>query len=168
MTGDMVLKVIERGVPRDIVIREGEMFLLPSRVSNMFSLKRALPKHYVSSYLERTRANTEFDCVRYFAGSTTTRLFERWFHLTDVVRDLPPLIRGFFSSEECRTVPKSFLINAPYEPVPIDLPKPMNLLEFIGNHKDALRNGPVQIYGPPLYSTEVYLYGEGKYSVGFR
>ncbi|KAK6012696.1 hypothetical protein OSTOST_22131, partial [Ostertagia ostertagi] len=107
-------------------------------------------------------------CFRYFVGSTTTRLFERWFHLSDVVRDLPPLIRGFFSSEECRTEtpgPKSFLINAPFEPVPVDLAKPMNLLEYIENHKDALRSGPVQIYGPPAYSTDVLLYGEGKYSL---
>ncbi|KAK6040640.1 putative 3-hydroxyanthranilate 3,4-dioxygenase [Cooperia oncophora] len=60
MTGDMVLKVIERGVPRDIVIREGEMFLLPSRVEHS---PQRLP-NTIGFVLERTRANTEFDCVR--------------------------------------------------------------------------------------------------------
>nr|CDJ96753.1 3-hydroxyanthranilic acid dioxygenase domain containing protein [Haemonchus contortus] len=162
LAGDMVLKVIERGEPRDITIREGEMFLLPSRVEHS-------PQRYpntIGFVVERTRDNTEFDCVRYFVGSSTTRLFERWFHLTDVVRDLPPLIRTFFSSEECRTDtpgPKSFLVNAPYEPVPIDLPKPINLHEFIESHDEASRKGRVLIYGAPMHSTEVYLYGQGKY-----
>ncbi|KAJ1345696.1 3-hydroxyanthranilate 3,4-dioxygenase [Parelaphostrongylus tenuis] len=32
--GDMLLKVIERGRPRDIRIKEGEIFLLPSRVEH--------------------------------------------------------------------------------------------------------------------------------------
>uniref|UniRef100_A0A0R3PZE8 Aminoglycoside N(3)-acetyltransferase n=1 Tax=Angiostrongylus costaricensis TaxID=334426 RepID=A0A0R3PZE8_ANGCS len=104
--GDMVLKVIERGQPRDIRIKEDSI------------------------------------STRYFVKSSTVRLFERWFHLNDVVRDLPPLIQAFRSSEECRAGipgPKSFLINAPYEAVATDLSKPMNLQNFIENHKEATR-----------------------------
>ncbi|VDP13414.1 unnamed protein product [Heligmosomoides polygyrus] len=205
-TGDMVLKVIERGVPRDVVIREGEIFLLPSRVEHS-------PQRFpdtIGFVVERSRDNTEFDCVRYFVGSTTERLFERWFHLNDVVRDLPPLIRAFLSSEEnnagltyeCKYLPKglactqavlgipgpnSFRVNAPYEPIPVTLPKPIKLREFISNNANLLqyagsayllsvlvaktiftcfsRNGPVQIYGAPDYSTDVYLYGVGNYSI---
>ncbi|KAE9421625.1 hypothetical protein Angca_006385 [Angiostrongylus cantonensis] len=161
-TGDMVLKVIERGQPRDIRINEGEVFLLPSRVEHS-------PQRFANTVgfvLERARENTEFDCVRYFVKSSTVRLFERWFHLNDVVRDLPPLIQAFRSSEECRNGipgPKSFLINAPYEAAATDLSKPMNLQNFIEKHKEATRNAPVQIYGPPSYSTNVLLYGEGEH-----
>lgn len=164
LTGDMVLKVIERGRPRDIRIKEGEFFLLPSRVEHS-------PQRFANTIgfvLERTRENTEFDCVRYFVKSSTVRLFERWFHLNDVVHDLPPLIQAFRSSEEFRTgIPgsKSFLVNAPYEAVAIDLSKPINLEDFIENHKDKLRNEPFQIYGAPSYSTNVLLYGEGEYNL---
>lgn len=163
-TGDMVLKVIERGVPRDVVIREGEIFLLPSRVEHS-------PQRFpdtIGFVVERSRDNTEFDCVRYFVGSTTERLFERWFHLNDVVRDLPPLIRAFLSSEENNAGipgPNSFRVNAPYEPIPVTLPKPIKLREFISNNANLLQNGPVQIYGAPDYSTDVYLYGVGNYSI---
>ncbi|KHJ83633.1 3-hydroxyanthranilate 3,4-dioxygenase family protein, partial [Oesophagostomum dentatum] len=118
--------------------------------------------------VERTRENTEFDCVRYFVESSTERLFERWFHLTDVVRDLPPLIKAFHASDEHKTgMPgqKSFLVNAPYDPIVVDLPEPINLRNFISEHSEAMRNGPVQIYGAPIYSTEVYLYGEGEYQL---
>ncbi|KJH51450.1 putative 3-hydroxyanthranilate 3,4-dioxygenase [Dictyocaulus viviparus] len=161
----MILKVIERGQPRDIIIKEGEIFLLPSRVEHS-------PQRYANTIgfvLERTRENTEFDCVRYFVDSTTTqRLFERWFHLNDVVRDLPPLIQAFHSSEEFKSGipgPKSFLVNAPYEAVARNLSKPINLYDFIQQHKEKLRNGPVEIYGAPDYSTNVFLYGQGRYSM---
>ncbi|VDM67000.1 unnamed protein product [Strongylus vulgaris] len=115
--GDMVLKVIEHGQPRDIVIKEGldikfktpektamtynirEIFLLPSRVEHS-------PQRFANTIgfvVERTRENTEFDCVRYFVEPSNERLFERWFHLKDVVKDLPPLIKAFHSSEEYKT-----------------------------------------------------------------
>ncbi|KAK6755666.1 hypothetical protein RB195_014194 [Necator americanus] len=60
--GDMLLKVIERGQPRDITIKEGEIFLLPSRVEHS-------PQRFANTIgfvVERIRDNTEFDCVRTF------------------------------------------------------------------------------------------------------
>ncbi|CAJ0590707.1 unnamed protein product [Cylicocyclus nassatus] len=162
--GDMVLKVIEHGQPRDIIIKEGEIFLLPSRVEH--SPQRF--ENTIGFVVERTRENTEFDCVRYFVEPSTERLFERWFHLQDVVRDLPPLIKAFHASEEFKTgAPgkKSFLVNAPYEPIPLNLVEPINLKQFIESNKDRLGVAPVQIYGAPNYSTQVLLYGEGRHLI---
>ncbi|PIO76281.1 putative 3-hydroxyanthranilate 3,4-dioxygenase [Teladorsagia circumcincta] len=153
MTGDMVLKVIERGVPRDITIREGEIFLLPSRVEH--SPQRS--PNTIGFVVERTRDNTEFDCVRYIY-----QMFED----QELIKRRAEHCSSIKITRRLETPgPKSFLINAPYEPVPMDLAKPMNLLEYIDNHKDALRSGPLQIYGAPTYSTDVWLYGEGKYSL---
>ncbi|KAJ1345697.1 hypothetical protein KIN20_000287 [Parelaphostrongylus tenuis] len=41
----------------------------------------------------------------------------------------------------------------------------MNLQNFIEDHKEKLRYGPVQIYGTPRYSTNVLLYGEGEHNL---
>ncbi|KIH53863.1 hypothetical protein ANCDUO_15995, partial [Ancylostoma duodenale] len=59
----------------------------------------------------------------------------------------------------------SFLVNAPYEPVPVHLQKPINLRNFIESRSHLLLKGPVPIYEPPQYSTHVLLYGEGKYAL---
>ncbi|KIH57578.1 putative 3-hydroxyanthranilate 3,4-dioxygenase [Ancylostoma duodenale] len=174
--GDMVLKVIERGHPRDITIKEGWNTHRSDSLTLLALLSKGLAKH------------TEFDCVSleeavmmycqpqkktrlgktniledsrnrgifcpilqrenicnicnspiilemhfhqrftfpkqtahfndtarkhtrirygapsiYFVGSSTERLFERWFYLNDVVRDLPPLIKAFHCSDEYRS-----------------------------------------------------------------
>ncbi|CAI4222926.1 unnamed protein product [Auanema sp. JU1783] len=162
--GDMVLKVIEKGIMKDIVIREGEIFLLPSRIEHS-------PQRFsntVGFVVERTRDNTEFDCVRYFAGHSTVRLYERWLHLVDVVKDLPPLIKQFHESNEYKTdTPgeNSFKITAPFEPRYIDLDKPINIKSFILSHSAQLMTGPIQIYGAPKYDTEVMLLGKGTYDM---
>lgn len=56
----MVLKVIEKGVPKDITIKQGEIFLLPARIEHS-------PQRYantVGCVIERTRHDTELDCLR--------------------------------------------------------------------------------------------------------
>lgn len=97
--GDMILKVIEKGQVRDLVIKQGEMFMLPARVEHS-------PQRFANSIglvVERDRKNTEFDCVRFLVGSSNVTLFERWFFLRDVVKDLPPLIKEFYNSNEFKT-----------------------------------------------------------------
>ncbi|CAB3398792.1 unnamed protein product [Caenorhabditis bovis] len=162
--GDMVLKVIEKGTIRDLVIKQGEMFMLPARVEHS-------PQRFANTMglvVERERKNTEFDCVRFVVGSSNVTLFERWFHLNDVVKDLPPLIKEFYNSAEFKTGKPgkgTFAVNAPYEAKWIDLPAPVNRKEFIYDHISDLKNGPVKIYGPPEYKTEVMLLGEGSYDL---
>ncbi|XP_015713026.1 3-hydroxyanthranilate 3,4-dioxygenase isoform X2 [Coturnix japonica] len=60
--GDMCLKIIENKKHKDIVIREGEMFLLPARVPHS-------PQRYadtVGLVIERQRQKTEMDGLRFF------------------------------------------------------------------------------------------------------
>ncbi|CAJ0582593.1 unnamed protein product, partial [Mesorhabditis spiculigera] len=162
--GDMNLKVVENGVRRDLHIREGQIFLLPARVEHS-------PQRYentIGFVVERTRKNTEFECVRYFVGDTTEKLFERWLHLTDVVKDLPPVIKEFKESEECRTEKPgsaSFTINAPFEPIPRKLEEPIVLEEWLKSHEEQLRKGSVELYGAPHYKTSVIVYGTGSHEL---
>ncbi|NXX61722.1 3HAO dioxygenase, partial [Scopus umbretta] len=87
--GDMCLKIIENGKKKDIVIREGEMFLLPARIPHS-------PQRYtdtVGLVIERERLKTETDGLRYYVGESTNVLFEKWFHCEDLGTQLKPIIQ---------------------------------------------------------------------------
>ncbi|GMR58495.1 hypothetical protein PMAYCL1PPCAC_28690 [Pristionchus mayeri] len=164
LKGAMCLKVIEKGVKKDVVIKEGELFVLPSRIEHS-------PQRYentIGAVVERTRAEEELDCVRYFLDDSTTRQYERWFHLNDVVVDLPPVIKAFHASkshESNSITDESFLQKAPYEPRELDLRSPLNLKEFIKKNEEALKSGPVTVFGTPEYTSSTVVYGSGDYSM---
>ncbi|KAM7061741.1 3-hydroxyanthranilate 3,4-dioxygenase isoform 2-T2 [Acridotheres tristis] len=97
--GDMCLKIIENGRQKDVVIREGEMFLLPARIPHS-------PQRYentVGLVVERERLKTEIDGLRYYVGESTNVLFEKWFHCEDLGTQLIPIIQEFFNSRQYKT-----------------------------------------------------------------
>src|SRR5262245_51247890 len=57
LEGDITVKVVEDGKPRDVRIREGEIFLLPARVPH--SPQR--PANTVGLVIERKRETEELD-----------------------------------------------------------------------------------------------------------
>lgn len=98
--GDMCLKVIEAGEHKDIVIKEGDTFLLPARVPH--SPQRAAGT--VGLVVERKRLLTELDCIRFYVRDSCTEvLFERWFHCYDMMTQLKGIIQQYMDSEEKRT-----------------------------------------------------------------
>jgi 3-hydroxyanthranilate 3,4-dioxygenase len=97
--GDITLKVMDDGVPRDIPIREGEIFLLPARVPH--SPQR--PAGTVGLVIERKRLEGEKDGFMWFCESCGQKLYEEYFPLENIVTQLPPIMERFFASEEHRT-----------------------------------------------------------------
>lgn len=97
--GDMVLKVIEDGEPRDIRIREGEIYLLPPNVPHS-------PQRFpdtVGMVVERRRTPDERDHLRWYCESCGEILFDSSFHCTDLGTQLKPIIEQFHESEDLRT-----------------------------------------------------------------
>ena len=95
----MCVKILENNVHKDIIIKEGELFLLPARIPHS-------PQRTVDScglVIERRRELTELDGVRWFIPNETNTLYEKWFHCKDLGKELVPLIREYFSSEEHKT-----------------------------------------------------------------
>ena len=97
--GDMLLKVIDEGTQKDLVIREGEMLLLPPRVPHS-------PQRFadtVGLVVERARLPHELDGFMWFCDNCAHKLYEEYVYVDDIVGQLPPIFERFYASEEHRT-----------------------------------------------------------------
>lgn len=97
--GDMVLKIMEDGEPRDIPIKEGEIFLLPPKVPH--SPQRF--ENTVGLVVERKRLEDEQDGLIWFCEKCNNKLYEEYFHLENIETQFPPVFQRFYDSEEART-----------------------------------------------------------------
>jgi 3-hydroxyanthranilate 3,4-dioxygenase len=103
LEGDITLKIINNdGTPEDIQIREGDMFLLPPRIPH--SPQR--PADTIGLVIERYRRDGERDKLMWFCESCNHKLHEDTFEMTDIVNQLPPVIKNFMDSEALRTCDK--------------------------------------------------------------
>lgn len=134
----MVLKIVERGVHKDVVIKEGEIFLLPARIPHS-------PQRFANTVglvLERERDNSEQDGLRYYVDGTTESLYEKWFHCEDLGKDLPPVIKEYFASEQHRTqkpIPGTIPDPSPIvQDVETVVEAPFSLLEWVDRNRDHL------------------------------
>ena len=100
--GDMLLKIMEDGKPKDIHIREGEIFLLPPKVPHS-------PQRFANTVglvIERKRLPGEKDGLLWFCPKCNTKVYEEYFELKNIEKDFPPVFERFFGSEENRTCPE--------------------------------------------------------------
>jgi 3-hydroxyanthranilate 3,4-dioxygenase len=100
--GDMNLRILEDGKPVDLLIREGEIFLLPPNVPH--SPQR--PANTVGLVIERRRLPHERDTLLWICDQCGTRLYSESFHLTDIVTQLPPVFDRYWGSETNTTCSK--------------------------------------------------------------
>ncbi|MFK8055303.1 MAG: 3-hydroxyanthranilate 3,4-dioxygenase [Saprospiraceae bacterium] len=96
--GDITVRIMEDGKPRDIVVREGEMFLLPARVPH--SPQR--PANTIGLVIERNRRPGEIDKLMWFCENCHHKLHEATFAMSDIVKELPPIMNAFMENEELR------------------------------------------------------------------
>jgi len=95
LEGDMTLRVMEDGKRRDIPIRAGEIFLLPPLVPH--SPQR--PANTVGLVLERKRTPDELDGFVWYCEKCNSKLYEEFFHLTDITTQLAPVFERFYANE---------------------------------------------------------------------
>lgn len=97
--GEMLLKTMQDGEPVDIPIKAGEIFLLPPRIPHS-------PNRFEDSIglvIERKRLEHEKDGLMWFCENCNEKLYEEYFHLTNIETQFPPVFDRFFGSEEHRT-----------------------------------------------------------------
>ncbi|KAL2773854.1 3-hydroxyanthranilate 3,4-dioxygenase [Daubentonia madagascariensis] len=160
LEGDMVLRVLEQGKHRDVVIRQGEIFLLPAGVPHS-------PQRFANTVglvVERRRLETELDGLRYYVGDTTDILYEKWFYCKDLGTQLVPIIQEFLNSEQCRTgkpIPDQLLKEPPFPLSTRSIMEPMSLEAWLDGHRRELQAGtPLSLFGD-TYETKVIAHGQG-------
>jgi len=145
--GDMVLKIIEKNHPKDVVIKEGEIFLLPPRIPHSPQRKADT----IGLVVERERRETEIDGMRWFVTGTAQVLYEEYFHCTDLVVQLPPVIRRFQASPMYVTgIPDPGGMGTVKEPpVTVDdkiqTVPPKSIEEFLKEKREELAGGSAVI-----------------------
>ena len=107
--GDITVKVIDEGKFRDIHIKEGEMFLLPPRTPH--SPQRGA--NTVGLVIEKIREGEEEDGFLWYCENCGHKLYEKKMVVTDIVKQLPPVMEGFYSDEHKRTCEKCSSVMAP-------------------------------------------------------
>lgn len=110
--GDITLKVIEDGKPREIPIREGEIFLLPKGIPH--SPQR--PANTVGLVIERVRQDGETDHLRWYCDSCGELLHDSSFELVDLGTQLKPLIENFYADAKLRTCKRCGTVMEPPAP----------------------------------------------------
>ena len=99
LEGDMILRVMEDGKPKDVTIKQGEIFLLPPHIHH--SPQRF--ENTVGLVIERKRFEGELDGFAWYCDECHSKIHEEFVPLKSIVDDLPPLFDRFWNSEENRT-----------------------------------------------------------------
>lgn len=94
--GDMVLKIVEDGVFKDVSIREGEIYLLPARTPH--SPQR--PAGTLGLVIEQKRRETDTDGFQWYCENCGNKLHEEYFALTNIVKQLPETFARFNNNSE--------------------------------------------------------------------
>lgn len=101
LKGNMVLRILEDGRPKDMPIREGDVFLLPPHVRH--SPQR--PEGSVGLVIEYRRPPGIVDAFEWYCLACHERVYRVEVQLQSLVRDLPPLFAQFYGDAALRRCP---------------------------------------------------------------
>ncbi|MFZ1322175.1 MAG: 3-hydroxyanthranilate 3,4-dioxygenase [Ignavibacteria bacterium] len=99
MEGNIQVGIVEDGKETIYDIKEGEIFYVPPKTPH--SPRR--PADTVGLVVERKRTEEELDGFQWYCENCHKKLHEKFFKLTDIVTQLPPLLKEFYDSEDLRT-----------------------------------------------------------------
>lgn len=107
--GDMVLKIIDNGTPKDIQIKEGDIYLLPPKVPH--SPQRGA--NTVGLVIEYPRSEQMMDALEWYCENCSKQLYREEFTLDNIETDMPAIFDKYYSNLEKRTCTKCSDVMAP-------------------------------------------------------
>ena len=102
LEGDIVLKIIDNGIAKDVHIREGDIYLLPSKVPH--SPQRGA--NTVGIVIEYQRPKDIQDALEWYCENCNHQLFRAPFTLNNIETDMPIIFDQYYSSKEKCTCSK--------------------------------------------------------------
>jgi 3-hydroxyanthranilate 3,4-dioxygenase len=109
LEGDINVRIIEEGKQVDVPIKAGEIFLLPAKTPHL----PQRPANTIGIVIERYRREGEKDGCLWFCEKCDNKLYEEYFELTDIVKQLPEVMNKFYASEDLRTCKKCGTVMEP-------------------------------------------------------
>ncbi|MBK7340656.1 MAG: 3-hydroxyanthranilate 3,4-dioxygenase [Saprospiraceae bacterium] len=97
--GDITVRIQEDGKPVDVPIKEGEIFLLPSRTPH----SPIRPANTIGLVIEAKRRPQDTDGLMWFCEKCNEPLHQYFFPLKDIEKDFIPRFKEYYNSEEFRT-----------------------------------------------------------------
>jgi 3-hydroxyanthranilate 3,4-dioxygenase len=97
--GDIVLRIIEDGKPREVPIKQGELFLLPAKVPH--SPQR--PANTVGLVVEQPKAFTESQHLRWYCPKCQAVIHDVEFIPADIGKQIKAALEEFAGNERLRT-----------------------------------------------------------------
>jgi len=107
--GDMVLKIMEKGKPRDIEINEGDIFILPPKVPH--SPQRGA--NTVGLVIEYPRKKKMKDALEWYCEKCNHKLYRKKFKLDNIETDMPKIFDKYYGDLDKRTCPKCNMVMLP-------------------------------------------------------
>jgi len=99
LEGNIVVRIVEDGVIRDVEINEGDIFLLPANVPHSPQRKA----NTVGLVVERTRRPDELDGFQWYCENCGTKIHEVFLPVTDITKQLKPVFDAFWADQDART-----------------------------------------------------------------
>ncbi len=99
LEGDIVVRIVEDGKIKDVEIKEGDMFLLPPKVPH--SPQRSSGS--IGLVIEKVRDDNDTDGFMWFCENCHEKLYDEYFKLDDIVKQLPPIMERFYADPEKST-----------------------------------------------------------------
>jgi 3-hydroxyanthranilate 3,4-dioxygenase len=98
LEGDIVLRIMESGRPKDVPLRAGDVLLLPPHVRH--SPQR--PAGSVGLVIERVRRPGEIDAFEWYCQRCHALLHRREVEVRSIVDDLPPVFAEYRANAALR------------------------------------------------------------------
>ena len=100
--GDMVLKIMNNGVPEDVHIKEGDIYLLPAKVPH--SPQRSA--NTVGLVIEYPRKKKMKDALEWYCENCNNLLWRKKFKLDNIETDMPKIFDKYYNSDKKCTCSK--------------------------------------------------------------